>query len=112
MAHQTHAAQGVSGWIWAGLAVLLAGLGGAVAVLSGLGGSMACGSFGMGCIVLAYGVAFATLCLAGALLWAGQRAMLRGNGLVGVRRLALGLALTTWAAAAAMVLLAVLVALR
>jgi len=81
-------------WIWAGLAVLAGGLGASFALLGGWWHSVDCGSFGMTCIVSAFGLAFGTLCVAAALLLRGLHSMPRAQGAmaVGVKMVTIGVA--------------------
>jgi hypothetical protein len=67
----------VPGTVWAGWGVLAVGLGASVAVAGGLGRSMACGTFGLDCVAMAFGMVLGTLCVTLVLLLRGWNTMRR-----------------------------------
>ncbi|WP_156371992.1 hypothetical protein [Acidovorax sp. Leaf78] len=77
MAPVTPSAFRVPGAVWAGWGVLAVGLGASVAMASGFGQSMACGTFGLDCVAMAFGMLLFTLCVTLVLLLRGWNAMRR-----------------------------------
>ncbi|KQO23912.1 hypothetical protein ASF16_23825 [Acidovorax sp. Leaf78] len=57
--------------------MLAVGLGASVAMASGFGQSMACGTFGLDCVAMAFGMLLFTLCVTLVLLLRGWNAMRR-----------------------------------
>ncbi|MFN3438715.1 MAG: hypothetical protein ACK41V_13535 [Acidovorax sp.] len=66
--------------VWAGLGVLVVGLGVSLALLTGFGQSMACGTFGLDCIAAAFGMVLCTVCASLVLLLRGLVTMRRSGG--------------------------------
>ncbi|CAN7197818.1 hypothetical protein LJR129_000522 [Acidovorax sp. LjRoot129] len=77
MAHVTPSAFRVPGSVWAGWGALAVGLGASVAMASGFGQSMACGTFGLDCVAMAFGMLLFTLCVTLVLLLRGWSALRR-----------------------------------
>lgn len=71
--------------VWAGLVVLAVGLGASLAMFDGFGRSVACGTFGLDCVLAAFGMLLGTLCVALVLLLRGLGTMRRSGVRGGAR---------------------------
>jgi hypothetical protein len=65
--------------VWAGLVVLAVGLGVSIALFDGFSRSVACGTFGLDCVLASLGLLLGSLCVALVLLLRGLATMRRSG---------------------------------
>lgn len=95
--------------VWTGLVVLAVGLGVSIAMFDGFGRSVACGTFGLDCVLASLGMLLGTLCVALVLLLRGLGAM-RRSGVQGGGWPVVARVLTTGIAAAVALAILLMVA--